>query len=84
MPNWMSPGPDLIQGFWLKNFSSLHEKVRLQLKEYLDSGFVPSWLTKRRSSLIQKDNCNSNVASNYRPITCLSLIWKLLIVVIAD
>ena len=31
MTNWMSPGPDLVQGFWLKIFSSLHEKVRLQL-----------------------------------------------------
>ena len=29
MPNWKSPGPDLVQGFWLKNFSSLHERVRL-------------------------------------------------------
>ena len=24
MPNWKSPGPDLVQGFWLKNFSSLY------------------------------------------------------------
>ena len=31
MPNWKSPGPDLLQKFWLKNFSSLHERVRLQL-----------------------------------------------------
>ena len=29
MPNWKSPGPDLVQGLWLKNFSSLHERVRL-------------------------------------------------------
>ena len=43
VPNWKSPGPDLVQGSWLKNFSSLHERVRLQLKECLDSGFVPSW-----------------------------------------
>ena len=35
MPNWKSPGPDLFQGFWLKNFGSLHERVRLQLKECL-------------------------------------------------
>ena len=35
MPNWKSPGPDLVQGFWLKTFSSLHERVRLQLKECL-------------------------------------------------
>ena len=52
MPNWKSSGPDLVQGFWLKNFSSLHEKVRLQLKKCLDSGFVPSWLTRGRTSMI--------------------------------
>ena len=84
MPNWKSRGPDLIQGFWLKNFSSLHERERLQLKECLDSGFVPSWLTRVRTSLLQKDKSEGNVASNYRPITCLPLMWKLLTGVITD
>ena len=55
MPNWKPPGPDFFQGFWLKKFSNLHETVRLQVKECLDSGFVPSWLTKVRTSLLQKD-----------------------------
>ena len=31
MPNLKSLGPDLVQGFWLKSFSSLHERVMLQL-----------------------------------------------------
>ena len=84
MPNWKSPGPDLVQGFWLKSFSSLHERVRLQLKECLDKGFVPNWLTRERTSLLQKDKSKGNVASNYRPITCLPLMWKLLTGVIAD
>ena len=84
MPNWKSLGPDLVQGFWLKNFSSVHERVRLQLKECLDSGFVSSWLTRGRTSLLQKDKSKGNVASNYRPITCLPLMWKLLTGVIAD
>ena len=48
---------------------------RSQIKECLDSGFVPSWLTKETTALLQKDK---HIASNYRPITCLSLIWKLL------
>ena len=56
MPNWKSLGPDLVQGFWLNNFSSLHERVRLQLKECLNSGFAPSWLT----SLLQKDKSKGN------------------------
>ena len=84
MPNWKSPGPDLVQGFWLKNFSSLHERARLQLKECLDSGFVPGSLTRGRTSLLQKDKSKGNVASNYRPITCFPLMWKLLTGVIAD
>ena len=83
IPNWKSPCPDLVQGFWLKNFSSLHERVRLQLKECLDSGFVPSWLTKGRTSLLQKDKSKGNVESNYRPITCSPLMSKLLTGVIA-
>ena len=84
MQNWKSPDPDLVQGFQLKNFSSLHERVRLQLKESLDSGFVPSWLTRGRTLLLQKDKNKGNVANNYRPITCLPLMWKLLASVIAD
>ena len=55
-----------------------------QVKECLVSGFVPSWLTRGRTSLLQKDKSNGNVASNYRPITCLPLMWKLLTGVIAD
>ena len=34
--------------------------------------------------MLQKDKSEGNVASNYRPITCLPLMWKLLTVVIAD
>ena len=41
---------------------------------------MPSWLTTGRSSLLQKDN----KASNYRPVTCLPLMWKLLTDVLAD
>ena len=79
-----SPGPDLVQGFWLKNFRSLHERVRLELKECLDSGVVPSWLARARTSLLQKDKSKGNVASNYRPINCLPLMMKLLTGIIAD
>ena len=80
MPNWKSLGPDLVQWFWLKNFSGLHGTVRSQFKECFDSDFVPSWLTEGRTALLWK----GNIASNYRPITCLPLMWKLFSGVIAD
>ena len=84
MPNWKSPVPDLVKGFWLNNFSSLHGRVRSQLNEYLERDFVPSWLTKRRTFLLQKHKIKDNISSNYTPITCLPLMWKLLLGVIAD
>ena len=74
IPNWKSPGPGLVQGVLIKEFCSLNERVRLLLKESLDSGFVPSCLTKGRTSMLQKDNGKGNVTSNYRPITCLPLM----------
>ena len=55
-----------------------------QLKECLDSGFVLSWLPKGRTALLQKDKGKGNIASNYRPTTCLLLLWKLLSGKIAD
>ena len=63
MPNWKSLGPDLVQGFWLKNYSTLHGRVRLKLKECLDSGFLPSWLTRGKTSLLPKGKSKGNVAS---------------------
>ena len=84
MANWKSSGPNLVQGFWLKNFSTLHGRVRSQLKECLDSGLVPSWLIKGKTALLQKNKSKGNITSNYRPITCLSLMWKLSSGVIAD
>ena len=64
----------LSPGFWLKNFSSLHWRVRSQLKERLDRGFVPNWFTKGKTALLQKDKSKGNIASNYRPITFLPLM----------
>ena len=34
--------------------------------------------------MLQKDKRKANVASTYRPITCLPLTWKLLTCIIAD
>mgnify|MGYP007065339753 CR=1 FL=1 len=31
MPNWKSPGPDEVHGFWIKNLTSLHTRITNQL-----------------------------------------------------
>ena len=62
----------------------LHDKLVVYLQDCLDSGVVCDWLTKGRTVLIQKDKAKENIASNYRPITCLPLVWKLLTCILAD
>ena len=78
MANWKAPGSDLVQGFWLKKFSNLHQRIADQLNECISKTSVPPWMTKGRTVLKVKDPQKGNAPSNYRPITCLSVIWKLL------
>ena len=41
-------------------------------------------MVKGRTVLIQKDHAQETVASNYRPIACLLLMWKLVIEILAE
>ena len=82
--NWKAPEPDGLQGFWLKGFTSCTERIALQLQDCLTTNQIPEWLTRGRTTLIIKDKEKRNVASNYRPITCLALMWKLCTGIMGD
>ena len=83
IPNWKAPGPDGVQGFWLKNFKSMHQWLVKYLAEcYKET--TPAWMTKSRKVLIQKDKSKETFASNYRPITCLLLCLKILTALLTD
>ena len=84
VPNWKAPGPDHVHGFWLKTFSSLHGRIARQLQECLVRGKIPVWLTEARTVLVMKDAKKGNIASNYRPITCLPILYKLLTGILAE
>ena len=45
---------------------------------YVISGEVSSWMTKGRTCLIVKEKSKGALVSNFRPITCLPIMWKLL------
>ena len=84
MKNWKAPGPDGLQGFWIKSFTACHERMAVQLQRCLDTGEVPDWLTKGKTVLIMKEKEKGNDVTNYRPITCLPLMWKVLTGIIGD
>ena len=77
IPNWKAPGPDGVQGYWVKGFKSLHDRIADQLDECLKAGKIPKWMTKGYTVLLMKDENKGGEVSNYRPITCLPLMWKL-------
>ena len=44
----------------------------------LQGAQVPEWMTKGKTTLIQKDPSKVTAPNNYRPITCLPMMWKIL------
>ena len=85
MANWKAPGPDGVQEFWLKKLTSLHGRIAEQLDDVLNGRkVVPEWMTLGKTILYLKDPAKGNVVDNYRPISCLPLMWKLLTGVVSE
>jgi hypothetical protein len=84
MANWKANGTDNVHAYWLKNFTSLHKRICHQLNSLVKSSIVPPWMTSGRTFLIQKDPKKGNEVSNFRPITCLPLMWKLFTGIMAN
>ena len=85
IPNWKAPGPDGVQGYWIKKLTSLHDRIAEQMNEMINNRVpIPAWMTTGRTVLCQKDPQKGNVVDNYRPISCLPIMWKLMTGVIAD
>ena len=84
LSNWKAPGPDGVQGYWLKNFKSLRPMIAALLNEVVQTGMVPVWLTTGKTTLIVKDRSKGKDVTNFRPITCLPLLWKLLTGMLAE
>jgi len=77
MANWKSPGLDHVPVFWLKKLTAL--RLTVQFQTIIDNPeHLPVWLVSGKTTLILKNAEKGPVASNYRPITCLPTMWKLL------
>ena len=71
-------GHDEIHGFWFKKFTSIHDRLALEMSRCLQGAQVPDWMTKGKTTLIQKYPSNGTAPNNYRPLTCLPVLWKIL------
>ena len=78
--NWKTPGHDGIHGFWFKKSTSIHDRLALEMNKCVQTAHVLEWMTKGRTTLIQKDPNKGTARNNFRAITCLLVMWKILTV----
>ena len=83
MCNWKASGLDQLHGFWIKHLRNLHSRLAVQL-HYVFTHGPPDWMTLGRTVLVVKDAAKGSIPSNFRPITCLLTIWKLLSGILSD
>ena len=38
IPNWKAPGPDMVQGYWFKNFRGMHTRLKECYTDCLNNG----------------------------------------------
>ncbi|XP_063609949.1 uncharacterized protein LOC134783877 [Penaeus indicus] len=54
LPNWKSPEPDGVQGYWIKNLSNLHGSIVHQLDRCLQENHVPVWMVTGKTVLCER------------------------------
>ena len=85
IPNWRAPGPDRVHEYWIRKLTSLHERIGAQMNEMTNSRApAAAWMTTGITALCQENPQNGNIVDNYKPITCLPIIWKLMSGIIAN
>ena len=76
--NSKTPGHYGINSFWFEKFTSIHDRLALEKNKCLQRVHVPEWMTKGKATLIQKEPSKGTAPNNYRHITCLPMILKIL------
>lgn len=74
LSKWKACRPDEIYGFWIEEFTNIHEKIIAYLNKSLENGRIPEWMAIRRTCLILKGKKKGNETSNSRPVTCLPIM----------
>lgn len=81
--NWAAPGPDFVHNFWYKKLTTIHGRMAECFNMVLeDPTQLPEFITRGITYLLPKDQ-NTADPAKYRPITCLSSLYKVLSSVIA-
>ena len=76
--SWKAPGQDALYGYWWKSLPTLHGRLRELLNEALQQKrTIPHWMVEGVTTLIPKGKERTADPKQYRPITCLNIMYKL-------
>lgn len=79
LPNCKTPVTERIQGYLAQKYTSLHKCITQPMEEIINSKeVIPAWMTNLRTVLCQKDLNKGNEVGNFRPISFLPFMRKLL------
>jgi hypothetical protein len=80
--NWKAPRRDQTANFWLKQLTTTHKRTAALFNKLIDEDQIPEWLTAGVTFLIPTTE-NTENSKNYRPVTCLPTICKLITSIIS-
>ena len=82
--NWKSPGIDKIHNFWFKQLTFLHSSLAKNISEII-SGHqnIPEFIATGITYMLPKKSFSIQ-PSEYRPITCLPTIYKIITLLITQ
>ena len=84
LPNWKTPGVDKVSNFFIKKLTVLHKPlIRLVEKAIVCPGECPKWFFSGVTYLIPKV-ASPEDPNEYRPITCMSNLYKLVTKLVAQ
>ncbi|KAJ3641331.1 hypothetical protein Zmor_027843 [Zophobas morio] len=75
--NWSPPGIDGVQTFWYKKFKPVRKALLQKINDVIKGEQMPEFFTVGFTELHSKGG-NTEDASNYRPITHLPAIYKII------
>jgi len=78
---WKVNGRDQISNFWLKQLTAPHRHIDTIFNKLIEEVQISDWLTAGVTFLTPK-NGNTENPKNYRPVTCLPTMHKLITSVI--
>ena len=74
---WGGIGWDQLAALWWKKITSVHNVLFQIVTRLVEKGECPWWETLGRTVLIGEKGKTLEKAEHYRPITCLSVIYKI-------